>query len=268
MAELSFIENNTVEEFLDMSGGYVLDFSDRTFANFVGNVLGVDITQEQYLTKGTSKANRLRTLIRLESNHNIAKLLSAFYDYKRDFFLRKGKEINEYQFESFRKICNKYSGEQVVLDIDAVKANNDDKDFNHLAKLIKESIEKNEPESALDRLHTFLFKFLKELCKYHNVEFNQEETVNAVYGKYIKAIREKGWIESQMAEKIIQSTFAVMQSFNDIRNNKSFAHDNPILNYDESILIFNYVTTTIKFIQAIEAKNKNVVIEAKPDWQF
>lgn len=37
MAELSYTEQTIVEEMLEMSGGYVLDFSDRTFRDFVGN---------------------------------------------------------------------------------------------------------------------------------------------------------------------------------------------------------------------------------------
>ena len=114
---------------------------------------------------------------------------------------------------------------------------------------------------------SILIKFLKELCDSHGVSYSKEETVNALYGKYIKAIKVRNFLESDMAEKIIQFSFQVIQAFNDIRNNKSFAHDNPILNYDESILIFANVTSTVKFIQSLEMKHKNAsIIEAKPDW--
>jgi hypothetical protein len=59
-----------------------------------------------------------------------------------------------------------------------------------------------------------------------------------------------------MSERILKYSIHVLEAFNDIRNNKSFAHDNPILNYDESCLIFNSVSNTIKFIEAIEGKRK------------
>ena len=39
MAELSIKEKRTVEDFLKMDGGYVSDFSDRTFRDFVGSML-------------------------------------------------------------------------------------------------------------------------------------------------------------------------------------------------------------------------------------
>ena len=57
-----------------------------------------------------------------------------------------------------------------------------------------------------------------------------------------------------MSEKILKYSIQVIQAFNDIRDNKSLAHDNQVLNYQESILIFNNVSSTIKFIQSIEGK--------------
>jgi len=62
-----------------------------------------------------------------------------------------------------------------------------------------------------------------------------------------------------MSEKILKYSINVIEAFNDIRNNKSLAHDNPVLNYDESVLIFNNVTNLIKFIQNIENRNKTTV---------
>lgn len=52
-----------------------------------------------------------------------------------------------------------------------------------------------------------------------------------------------------------------MDAFNDIRNNRSYAHDNQILNHDESVLIFSNISSMVKFIQAIEANNKNNEVE-------
>lgn len=169
--------------------------------------------------------------------------------------------------EAFLNLTDRLLADQPVENIDAIKANNDYKDFHQLARLIRESIEKNKPEAALDRLHTFLIKFLKELCASHSVAVRKEETVNAIFGKYIKSIRGKGLISSDMAEKIILFSYNVIDAFNDIRNNRSFAHDNPILSYDESVLIFSNLTATVKFLQAVETKHKNPsVAEASPNW--
>ena len=267
MAKLSFNETKTTEQFLEMGGGYVLSFSDRTIADFVGDAVNLDINEEKYKTQGTSKANRLRQFIKLESDYTVGKLFKNLYDFNLSDYARRELEINVRLFEEFHKISERLLSESIVPHIDAIQANNEDKDFHQLAKLIKESIEKNEPEAALDRLHVFAIKFLKQLCDSHSVTYSKEETVNALYGKYIKAIKAKNIIESEMADKIIQYSFQVIQAFNDIRNNKSFAHDNPVLNYDESVLIFTNITATIKFLQLLEAKHKNTtILEAKPDW--
>lgn len=49
---------------------------------------------------------------------------------------------------------------------------------------------------------------------------------------------------------------------NDVRNNRSLAHDNPVLNRNESLLIFQHVTSAIKFVwtldQSIPEQEKEV----------
>ena len=45
-----------------------------------------------------------------------------------------------------------------------------------------------------------------------------------------------------------------MEAFNRVRNDQSFAHDNEVLNYNESLLIFGHVTSSIRFIEAIEKR--------------
>ncbi len=269
MADIGYDETRLLNKFITgiNGAGYVLDFSDRTFNTFVGDATGIDIDLEKYRIYGNSKGKRLSAFVKLESDQVVGKLLNALYHYKIALYKSRDREIDDTEFDAFYKLTNRLLGIAIVEDINAIKAINDDKDFNQLAKLIRESIEKNEPEAALDRLHTFMFKFIRELCDRHGIVYGKEENLNATYGHYIKGIRSKGFIESDMADKIIQYSFQVMQAFNDIRNNRSFAHDNPVLNYDESVLIFANVTASIKFIQAIEAKNHVIAAEeAKPDW--
>ncbi|MNT78296.1 hypothetical protein D3C72_2175190 [compost metagenome] len=63
-----------------------------------------------------------------------------------------------------------------------------------------------------------------------------------------------------MSEKILKYSINILDAFNDVRNNKSLAHDNPILNYDESLLILNNISTAIRFIEKIE-----IQIDTKKD---
>ena len=243
-----------------MERGFVMDFSDRTFQEFVGEAVDLDINDPKYHYSSNSKANRLRQFIKVESNYTVGKLLSAFCDY----WLSKVQtdEIDYHDDENFYKECVKIADrlkqESIVEHIDAIKPNADDRDFKLLAKSIKESIEKNEPEAALDRLHTFTFRYLRELCDKHNITYDKADSLNAVFGKYVKFIVDNKHIESSMSEKILKYSINIIEAFNDIRNNKSFAHDNPVLNYHESVLIFNNISSTIKFIEFIETQMKKV----------
>ncbi|HRN44032.1 MAG TPA: abortive infection family protein, partial [Flavobacterium sp.] len=102
------------------------------------------------------------------------------------------------------------------------------------------------------------------------IEITKEESLNAIFGKYLKFIVVNGKVESEMSQKILKYSINIIEAFNDVRNNRSLAHDNQILNYSESVLIFNNVTNSIKFIESIEnkIKVKNVVVEVEnSDWE-
>lgn len=81
MSSLSHSDRHNLEKFLGMSGGYVLNFSDRTFAEFVYETVEIDIHAEKYTAEGTSKAKKLRTFWRLESDYVVGKLLLALIEY-------------------------------------------------------------------------------------------------------------------------------------------------------------------------------------------
>ncbi len=71
MIKLSFIEKNKFEKLFGMKSGYVMDFSDRTFQEFIGDAIGIDIYDEKCNHGSGSKANRLRGFWNVESNYNI-----------------------------------------------------------------------------------------------------------------------------------------------------------------------------------------------------
>lgn len=258
MADLSAIEKRKLEKFLHMKDGYVLNFSNRTFQEFVLESVERDIYDQKYDNGSGSKANRLRAFWDREPNHVVGKLLKALEEYWSGGLAGEYYQTPDSPLlaEECRKIAGKLLEGKVVEHIDVIKGTDDDKDYKLLATSIRDSIEKNQPEAALDRLHTFVFKFIRKRCDEHQLQYSKDESLNAVFGKYIKHLLKSQLIESPMAEKILRYSISIIEAFNDVRNNKSFAHDNPVLNYDESILIFNNVTNAIKFIESLEVKLK------------
>lgn len=273
MADLSRREKLKLEKFFEMEGGYVLDFSNRTLSNFIFETLNIELYSDNFAEFGESKANRIRAIWQKESNYKVGKLISEMLDYWRDKKVMSYGEITQPEqslFDECHKIAQRLLADTVVEEIDVIKEVPDDKDFSLLAKSIRESIDKNEPEAALDRLHTYVMKFIRQLCGNHKIEIKKDESLNAIFGKYVKFVVANDKIESQMTERILKYSIHVIEAFNDIRNNKSFAHDNPILNYSESVLIFNNVTNSIKFIESVEKtlRQENEIKESESaDWK-
>ena len=83
MSDLTAIEKLTLEKLLGMADGYVLDFSNRTFREFVSDSVERDIYDALYEYASGSKANRLRAFWKIEPNGIVGKLLNDLSTYMR-----------------------------------------------------------------------------------------------------------------------------------------------------------------------------------------
>lgn len=272
MSDLTNIEKLKLERLFDMGGGYVLGFSNRSLQQFFIELLDIDIYDTRYSGYGDSKANRLRSFWSKESNYKVSSLIIAMLEYWNEINQRLEKEVDlktEDLYNDCLKIAEKLRSESLSDHIkDLSEPDLDDKDFKLLAKKIKESIEKNEPEIALDRLHTYLVKFIRNLCDKHCITYDINKPLHSFYGEYVKFLRKSGFIDSDMTDRILRSSISILEAFNDVRNNKSFAHDNKILlNYNESMLVFKNISSTIAFIQSVESKVNSSRDEEDNNWE-
>lgn len=80
MSDLTYSEKRKLEQLLGMETGYVLDFSNRTFAEFVFDSTGRHIYDARYNYGSGSKANRLRAFWQKEENDVVGKLMSDMLD--------------------------------------------------------------------------------------------------------------------------------------------------------------------------------------------
>jgi Restriction endonuclease len=82
MAKIRPLDMRLLDDVFAMDGGYVLDFSNRTFFDFFKDELGVDIYTERYAVNGSSKAKRLRTFLQAETETLAARALRALWEYR------------------------------------------------------------------------------------------------------------------------------------------------------------------------------------------
>lgn len=261
MSDLSSIDKVKLEKMFEMEGGYVLDFSNITFREFIIDNTNIDISDGKYDYASGSKANRLKAFWTKEANYIVGKLISALLDYWKTKRLINHREISQPEqalFDECYTIAERLKQDSIVENIDAIQPYSNDKEFSVLAKSIRESIQNNEPEVALDRLHTYVVKYTRQQCGKYGISYDRDKALHSLFGEYVKYLIQNGFIESEMTKRILKSSISILESFNDVRNYQSFAHDNPILNYHESVLIFNNVSSAIKFIEAIEKERSEV----------
>ena len=157
MSDLTNIDKLKLEIFFGMSSGYVLDFSNRTFQEFIYDSVNLDIYDNKYSYASGSKANRLRAFWNKEPNHYVAKLISDLLEYWSTQKVITYEEIIQSEqalFDECEKIVERLKEGSPVNDVEVFQSYSSVQGFKLLATSIKESIQKNEPELALDRLHT------------------------------------------------------------------------------------------------------------------
>ncbi len=81
MSDLTFLERRKLEQTFGMGSGYVLDLSNRTFAEFILDSTGRDIGNPRYDYGSNSKANRLRAFWQKEDNATVGKLINDLLAY-------------------------------------------------------------------------------------------------------------------------------------------------------------------------------------------
>jgi len=257
MSNLKGVDRIKLEKLFEMDSGNVLDFNNRTFSDFIIDVLGIEIYSEEYSVMGESKANRLRAFWQVADNNSAAKLIEALIDYHQFLYSEDPDKIfaTNDLVSICRTILDRLCTDNVTADmseIEDIQPNLDN--ISELLGDIRNQIKQNQPEFALDRLHTLSVKFIRGLCTKHQIDYDNNKPLHSMYGEYIKELDQLGFIEAEMTKKILKYSISIFDSFNYVRNNKSYAHDNEILNYDESMLVYRTMASILTYICSVEGK--------------
>ena len=105
------IEKQILEDLFGMKSGYVLDFSNGTFKEYIFDTLGIDV-YERYAEGNLSKAKIMRRLYQDLSDQQLATLLKAFLEYIEEF----GHSNDTNRMKKAWKIVERLSGERMWND--------------------------------------------------------------------------------------------------------------------------------------------------------
>ena len=166
MANIEYIEKDYFEELFGMRTGYVLDFSNRGFQEFVFEKIHLDIYAKY---QGLSKAKILRRIISDYDNVTVGKLLLELMRYMQ----AKGMvtDENKANFQKCAEIGNRLIGKNVTVKRSAQTSSPKSTvpivDYDSLLKELKNiSSHSDTPQSR-----GFAFeKYLKKLFEDYNLE--------------------------------------------------------------------------------------------------
>jgi hypothetical protein len=250
-------EREKFEQALNMGEGYVLDFSDRTFNDFFYETLGIDPETEGRLFngRGTSKAKRLRSFLEHAPASKVAKLLRELWDYRASIASRAKTPAEQALETSYFITVGRFEGISQDIDSSAIESFEPGETLEELVASIRRDLDARKPHAALDRLHTYCMKRFASLVRKHGGgECGHDDPLHSRVGRYVKLLGAQRNL-TQMSERIIKSSISVFEAMNDIRNNKSLAHDNPdLIAPDEARFIFDSVTAILRYIKSIDGK--------------
>lgn len=261
VAAITWSDEATLVELFKMGGGFVLDFTNYTFARFFDDHR-VDIDNARYSREGTSKGRRMRAFLKLDPDHTVGQVINSLIDYGIEKALFDDLENAHTLIEKGRRIAARLLEKQSSADIDALVEGGNGRDLEQIVEHIRLAIDSGQPEAALDRLHTYMVRYARRLSMRHGIEVKVDTALHSLFGVYARALHEAGHIESRMTTVILRETGKVLEAFNDVRNNHSYAHDNDVLNSAESLFILNTVAATVRFLNALEEGIRSIEADA------
>jgi len=117
MTNLKPVEKRYFEDIFGMGSGYVLDYTNTTFAELFRDVVGINIYDDKYAFNGDSKAKRLRAFWELESDEIVGKVLEELLEIWKYDQERVSKTVDHNIYKKGLKIVYRLLGKQYDDDV-------------------------------------------------------------------------------------------------------------------------------------------------------
>ncbi|MBW8351815.1 abortive infection family protein [Bacillus sp. IITD106] len=259
MANLSYREKLMFEGLFGMDSGYVLDFSNATFARFIAETINLDIYEGVGYQEYCSKANKLRQIWSKEPDAVVGKLMDELLTYYEDYYNRMEEHLSEQQIKTInelRTVTKKLMGTGITINL----PHKSEETLQTLMEDINDSLSRNKPTLVLDRLHTFATKLLRQACIDNDINVVDGKgnylPLHSLAGMLKKKYEKDQIFESSFTLRALQNSISLFDSYNDIRNTKSYAHDNDILNMVEADFVVKAMANVLTFVDNVENYRK------------
>jgi len=187
MSDLKAPEKKLFEKLFGMASGYVMDFTNQTFAEFFSEH-GIDIYSDRYAFNGNSKAKRLRAFWQVEPNEVVADVLSDLVRYWRRATLKVTPEALALADECER-VIEELRWRSMPPTLSNLKAHADRFDAHYLARQVQRM------EKSIERDPALAIGTAKEVietcCRTILEERGKQVPQNATLPQLIKEVRQE-----------------------------------------------------------------------------
>lgn len=257
MEKLGGKEVNSVLGYIGGSGGYLGNFTYASHAQFYPMFCGIDIDPNQY--EGTTRQRF--TMILSNSEPSIqSKILQGVIDKCTiEEFEERFNEgyLTKQEFDQKKRIhSNILNWIQILNGQGLVEI----KDLVYNYKFVQDTLDQCQTlisqhncQSAVDRAHTALHGYLKETCKNAGLSIKENNPKIQDYWSKLKQEHPSFLFDHTQSHlpinQIVNAIGKVLESLNEIRNNKSFSHPNEeIIGESEAKLVINLFQSILQYI--------------------
>lgn len=247
------------EELFEMDTGYVLDFSNAEFERFIMGSINIDIYNGPGYQEYCSKANKLRQIWDKEPDSVVGTLMNDLLVYYENLSGKKEGQLPERIIKliaKIQKVVDRLQSTSTSINL-PLKS---EETLQTLIEDINDSLARNKPTLVLDRLHTFSTKLLRDACVDNGLNIKDDRgkylPLHSLAGMLRKKYEKERIFESTFTLRALQNSISLFESYNEVRNVKSYAHVNDILDTVEADFVVKIMLNVITFIDKIENYRK------------
>jgi hypothetical protein len=235
-----------VNSYIGVNGGYLGDFSYRTHEEFYPYFCDLDISPSAY--EGTTRQRFLTILENADAPTQAKILKGVLKKYPVDFFPSEERERKNRISQEIEELIRRLESGQAVAHEQLVVTN---ETVERAIQDTKVLLEKNGATSSVDRIHTALHGYLKEVCRQEGIALTEDENLTQVFKK-LKSNHPKlqqGGPRQGDIDQIINSFSNTLDKLNPIRNKASLSHPNEeLLEEDEAMFVVNSAQTVLNYL--------------------
>jgi hypothetical protein len=232
-----------VNRYIGVSGGYLGDFSYRTHAEFYLEYCNLDDIDPN-LYQGTTK-ERFIEILNTSKPPIQAKILKGVLERFQvsDTPVTRTSLLRDEIIQIIARLEGDGSVENPSLEITSEVVERALADSENLLRT-------NGATSVVDRIHTVLHGYFIAVCNRDGIIYQRDSSLTALF-KLIRQqhpkFKDNGLHRSEI-EKILNSSSAILDALNPLRNNASVAHPNQnLLEKEEAMLVINIARSLLHY---------------------